>query len=163
VVPPRSPREAGLFNYCFTEETMYPLNNLSIVITFIAIYCPVSTLHADVYRCVNDNGHISYQQIRCHQNSSPLTIRHGRTGWTGLRSGERALLDNYQKRDSKKKPEPPGNSATANKKSSTCKIRKARLDAVRGKLRRGYNVRESEKLHQQRSDHADYLRQFCSR
>jgi len=37
------------------------------------------------------------------------------------------------------------------------------LDAVKAKLRRGYNIKEGEKLHQQRSDHEGYLRQYCSR
>jgi len=138
-------------------------NQLAIATLLIGACGSISTAHAVVYRCVNDDGHVSYQQVRCHQNSKPLAINHSRTGWTGLRSGEQTLLGDYRKRDARKKATPQRENPKADNKTKVCLARKTRLAAVKAKLRRGYNIKESEKLHQLRNDHEGYLRQFCSR
>lgn len=138
-------------------------NHLAIATTLLAACCSVSTLCAEVYRCVKNDGHISYQQIRCHQNSKPMAINHSRTGWSGLRTGEQALLGDYRKRDAVQKQKPQADILKTDGKTEACWTRKTQLDAVKAKLRRGYNIREGEKLHQQRSDHEGYLRQYCSR
>ena len=145
------------------EETMRSSNHLAIATTLLAACCPVSTLCAEVYRCVKNDGHISYQQIRCHQDSKPMAINHSRTGWSGLRTGEQALLGDYRKRDAVQKQKPQADTLKTDGKTEACWTRKTQLDTVKAKLRRGYNIREGEKLHQQRSDHEGYLRQYCSR
>ena len=138
-------------------------NHLAIATTLLAACCSVSTLCAEVYRCVKNDGHISYQQIRCHQNSEPMAINHSRTGWSGLRTGEQALLREYQKRDAVQKRKPQADNLKTDGETKACWSRKARLDAVKAKLRRGYNIKEGEKLHQQRNDYEGYLRQYCFR
>jgi hypothetical protein len=145
------------------EETMRSSNHLAIATTLLAACCSISTLCAEVYRCVKNDGHISYQQIRCHQDSKPMAINHSRTGWSGLRTGEQALLGDYRKRDAVQKQKPQADILKTDGKTEACWTRKTQLDAVKAKLRRGYNIREGEKLHQQRSDHEGYLRQYCSR
>jgi len=138
-------------------------NHFAIITILIAACCNIFAVDAAVYRCLQDDGHVSYQQVRCHQNSKPLSIRQSRTGSSGLRSGERALLGEYQKRKPGGAPKPQGENSTADKKTESCRTRKTQLDKVKEKLRRGYNIKEGDRLHQQRSDHEDYLRQFCSR
>ena len=138
-------------------------NHLAIASALLATCCSISILRAEVYRCVKNDGHISYQQIRCHQNSKPMAINHSRTGGSGLRTGEQALLREYQKRDAVQKRKPQADNLKTDGETRACWSRKARLDAVKARLRRGYNIKEGEKLHQQRSDHEGYLRQYCSR
>lgn len=142
---------------------MRPSNHLAIVTGLLAACCCISEIRAEVYRCVGDNGHISYQQIRCHQNSKPLAINHSRTGWTGLRGGEKALLSEYQKRVAGHRQQSRSNTSQADSETKACWSRETQLDEVKAKLRRGYNIKEGDRLHQQRSEHEDYLRQFCSR
>ena len=142
---------------------MHTYNYLAITTILLATGCASSAACAEVYRCVQDNGHVSYQQIRCHQNSKPMAINHSRTGWSGLRTGEQALLGDYRKRDAGRKRKPQADNLKTGGETKACGSRKARLDAVKAKLRRGYNIKEGEKLHQQRSDHEGYLRQYCSR
>ena len=142
---------------------MHLKNYLSIAMSFIAACSHGSMLLADVYRCVNDAGHISYQQVRCHQYSQPLPVNHRPTGWTGLRSGERALLESYRARDTNSRPLPQKKTAAANDQQENCLAARKQLLEVSVKMRRGYSLKESETLHQKRKDRENYLRRFCSR
>jgi len=138
-------------------------NNYLVIIAILLATCrPSSVVYADVYRCVQDNGHISYQQIRCHWNSKPLPLNHRRSGWTALRSGERALLDSYRKKDAAQKRRQPDVNRDSDKEAKACWTRQIRLKAIKSKLRRGYTLKEGNKLRRQRSEHLSYLRRFCS-
>ena len=128
---------------------------------FTAAY-PHAAIHAGVYRCIGNDGHVSYQQVRCHQNSKPLTINHNQTGWSGLRDGERVLLDTYHKRDAGRKRRKQSEAPQTTSDNKACQDRKEQLDVVKAKLRRGYSIRESANLHQQRRDHQSYLKQYCT-
>jgi len=141
---------------------MHTYNYHTIIAILLTTCCSISVVYADVYRCVQDNGHISYQQIRCHQNSKPLPLNHRRSGWTALRSGERALLNSYRKKDAAQKRRQPDANRESDKQAKACWTRQTRLNAIKSKLRRGYTLKEGNKLHRQRSDHQSYLRQFCS-
>ena len=145
------------------EETMHSYNYLAVATVVVATCCSSPAACAEVYRCVQDNGHVSYQQIRCHQNSKPLALNYHRSGWTALRSGERALLDSYRDKDAAQKRKQPFASPEAGKDAKACWARQTRLEAIKSKLRQGYTLRESKMLRRQRSNHEDYLRQFCSR
>ena len=142
---------------------MHSYNYLAITAILLATCFSSSAACAEVYRCVQDDGHVSYQQIRCHQNSKPLALNHHRSGWTALRSGERALLDSYRDKDATQKRKQPFASLEAGKDAKACWTRQTRLEAIKSKLRQGYTLKESKLLRRQRSNHENYLRQFCSR
>ncbi len=142
---------------------MYSYDHLLIITVILLTNSFVSTSQAAVYRCLQGDGHVSYQQIRCHQNSKPLVLNHHRSGWTSLRSGEKALLNGYRQKDTARKRKTSNAQAATSHKTKDCWTRRARLDAVKLQLRRGYKLEDSDKLHQQRSSHEDYLRQFCAR
>ncbi len=137
-------------------------NYLAITTIFFAAGYPPSAIYAGVYRCIGNDGHVSYQQIRCHQNSKPLTINHNQTGWSGLRDGERVLLDTYQKREAGLKRRKQSETPQTTGDNKACQDRKEQLDAVQAKLRRGYSIRESANLHQQRREHQSYLKHYCT-
>jgi hypothetical protein len=121
-----------------------------------------ASARSDVYRCVQDDGHISYQQIPCHANSEPIKLNHRPSGWTPLRPGERALLDSYRKKDTSQSRKPDGQVKNAASEAKSCWKKRRQLDAVRLKLRRGYKLKEGDQLKRKRDNYADYLRQFCS-
>jgi hypothetical protein len=145
------------------EETMHTYNYLEISIILLATCFSSSAAYAEVYRCVHDNGHVSYQQIRCHHNSKPLVLNHHRSGWTALRSGERALLDSYRDKDAAQMRKQPDTNPESGKDTKACWTRQTRLEAIKLRLRQGYTVKESNTLRRQRSNHEAYLRRFCSR
>ncbi len=133
------------------------------VVTFvlIVVVCPVSASRTSVYRCVQADGHVSYQQIRCHFEDSPMVLKDRPSGWSPLRPGEQALLDRYRKRDAERRRKPLAERKKQVKESRTCWTRRKQLEAVRAKLRHGYNLGEGEGLHRKQDDYRDFLRQFC--
>ncbi|TCK17518.1 hypothetical protein DFR30_0750 [Thiogranum longum] len=132
-----------------------------MVILAVVLF-PVSTVRADIYRCVQANGHISYQQIRCHSEDRPIALKDRRSGWSPLRPGEQALLKQYRKKDAARRRKPMAERTEPAKESRACWARRKKLEAVRAKLRRGYNLGEGESLHRKRDNHREFLRQFCS-
>jgi len=123
---------------------------------------PVSAARASIYRCVQDDGHISYQQIRCHSEDQPLEIKRRQSGWSPLRPGEQALLDGYRRKDLAQRRKPRAKRKKSVKESRSCWSRRKQLEAVRAKLHNGYKLKEDEPLHRKRKNYEDYLRQFCS-
>jgi len=79
-----------------------------------------------------------------------------------LRSGEQALLNSYRKKDAARKRRRPAANPGSGKEAKACWTRKTRLESIKSKLRRGYTLKEGNKLHRQRSEHQSYLRRFCS-
>jgi len=142
---------------------MHTYNCLAITTILVTTCCSSSAACAEVYRCVQEDGHVSYQQIRCHQNSKPMALNHRRSGWTALRSGERALLDSYREKDAAHKRKQPDANPEPGRETKACWTRRTRLEAIKSRLRHGYALKESNKLHRQRGNHEDYLRRFCSR
>lgn len=92
-----------------------------------------------------------------------MALNHHRTGWTALRSGEQALLNSYHKNDVASKRKTPKPRPELDKQVKTCWTRRSQLDTVKSRLRQGYTIKESNKLHRQRDNYEDYLRQFCTR
>ncbi len=122
----------------------------------------IPAARASVYRCVGEDGHISYQQIRCYSEDKPMILRGSRSGGSSLRPGEKALLKYYRKKDAARRRKPRAGPEKRVKESTACWSRRKQLEAVRAKLRRGYTLQEGEALHRKRDNHADYLKQFCS-
>lgn len=130
----------------------------------VAIVLPYSALlaRADVYRCVMDGGHVSYQQIPCDMQSQPMELNKQPSGWSSLRPGERDLLKRYHDRDATLRRKSADSPKSPHKENKACWKKRRQLDAVRSRLHGGYKLKEGNELHRKRSDYEDYLRRFCS-
>lgn len=135
---------------------------LALSAVFLVAPFSAACARAKVYRCMLPGGQVSYQQFPCHSDDTPIKLKDRRSGWSPLRPGERALLDSYRKEAAERHRKRPAAQKKAPKESPACWKRRKQLEAVRAKLRRGYTLDESDKLHRKRSNYADYLRQFCS-
>ncbi|HED18570.1 MAG TPA: DUF4124 domain-containing protein [Gammaproteobacteria bacterium] len=144
------------------EETMRTITCLAVTAAFLVVPFPASDARADVYRCVLDGGHVSYQQIPCHYGSKPMALKDRRSGWSSLRPGEQALLNSYRKKDAARRRKPPGAHQKSVKETRSCWNKRKQLEAIRSKLRRGYKLKEGNELRRKRDNYDDYLRQFCS-
>lgn len=136
-------------------------------LTAVAVFCVLSSsaspARTPVYRCVQVDGVVSYQQFPCGDGSQPVEIRTRRSGWTALRAGEKSLLKKYRSKPAGvrhgKQPARPG---APDRESKSCWKKRKQLESVRSRLRRGYTLNESYELRRKRDDYEEYLRQFCS-
>lgn len=128
----------------------------------LSVLFAASGVRADVYRCVLGDGHVSYQQIPCHSEDTPLHLIDKRSGWSPLRPAEQTLLNNYRKQDAKRHRKTAGTRKASAKETRSCWNKRQQLETVRSKMRRGYKLKESDELHRKRRIYEDYLRQFCS-
>jgi hypothetical protein len=119
-------------------------------------------VRADVYRCVLDGGHVSYQQFPCSNESKPMELKDRRSGWSSLRPGERDLLSSYRKKDAARRRKPSGRLKQPGTETSNCWNKRKQLEAVRSKLNRGYKLKEGDELHRKHDIYTEYLRQFCA-
>ncbi len=139
---------------------IFPHFLMVAVVAVVASFAPAA--YAAVYRCVGEDGHVSYQQIRCHSTDKPMVLKGRPSGWSPLRPGEQALLDRYRKKDAAQRRKPYVERKISTEASRSCWERQKQLEAVRAKLRRGYTLKEDEALHRKRDNYQDYLRKFCS-
>lgn len=123
--------------------------------------CAPTNGRADIYRCVQDNGRISFQQTRCDMRSQPLRLDTAPSGWSALRPGERQLLEQYQRPAAPPAHHRPESRPRADANAKACWKARRQLQAVRAHLRRGYRLGEAPALRRKRDDYADYLEQFC--
>ncbi len=138
------------------------IHHCPVIMVILAALFPVSPVRADIYRCVQAGGQISYQQIRCHSEDRPIALKDRRSGWSPLRPGEQALLKQYREKDAARRRRPVAERTGPAKESRACWARRKQLEAVRAKLRRGYNLGEGESLHRKRDNHKEFLQKFCS-
>ena len=138
---------------------------ICIALTTVFLVVPFSSFRAraDVYRCVLDGGHVSYQQIPCIKESKRMEFKHRPSGWSALRPGERDLLNSYRDKDAARRRKPSGRSKKPATETKDCWNKRKQLEAVRSKLNRGYKLKESDELHRKRDSCTDYLRRFCAR
>lgn len=133
-----------------------------ILLAVLAAAFPFCPAQAGIYRCEGDDGHISYQQIRCHSDAEPMRLQRRKSGWSALRPGERALLEQYHRSTAAAERKSPGEVDSTGMRSESCGKKRRQLEQVRTQLRRGYKLGESDRLHRNRDSFVDYLRQFCS-
>ncbi len=141
---------------------MSTCDRLAVTTLVILVTVPTSRVWADVYRCVQDGGHIMYQQIPCSFDSRPMRLNDRPSGWSPLRPGEKDLLSTYRDRDAGRRRKPQVQARQSTAETKDCWRKRKQLEAVRSQLRRGYTLKEGEQLHRKRDDHEEYLRQFCS-
>ena len=144
------------------EETMRTFICFAVTAVFLVVPFSALQARADVYRCVLDGGHISYQQIPCRSESTPMELKDRPSGWSSLRPGERDLLNSYRNKDTARRRKPSGRSKKPATQTKDCWNKRKQLEAVRSKLNRGYKLREGDELHRKRDNYEDYLRQFCA-
>jgi len=137
----------------------FPGPAIAAILSIVSILTP--TARASVYRCIGEDGHISYQQIRCDSEARPVRLKDRQSGLSALRPGEKALLNHYRKKDAERYRKHRGGGRKSSKDARVCQERKAQLEAVRAKLRRGYTLKEDAALHRKRDDTQAYLRKFC--
>ena len=53
---------------------------LALCALFVVVPFSVSRARTDVYRCVLDGGHVSYQQFPCSHQSNPMQLRTRQSG-----------------------------------------------------------------------------------
>ena len=135
---------------------------LTVTAIFLVAPFTASRTRADVYRCVLDGGHVSYQQIPCKHGSKPMQLKDRQSGWSALRPGEQDLLNSYRIKDAARRRKPASRSKKPATQPKDCWNKRKQLEAVRAKLVRGYKVKDSDELHSKRDNYEDYLRQFCS-
>lgn len=121
-----------------------------------------SPARADVYRCVLDGGHVSYQQIPCSSESKPMNLKDQRSGWSALRPGERALLNSYRNEEAARRRELSARPKRRVEESKSCWKKRKQLEAVRSRLHRGYKLKEADELHRKQNNYEDHLRRFCA-
>ena len=141
---------------------MHASTCLAITAVFLTATFSAPTSRAAVYRCLQDDGHVSYQQIPCSNESRPMELKDRRSGWSSLRPGEQALLNSYRKEDAARSRKPSSAGKKPARETTACWNKRKQLEAVRSKLRRGYKLKEGDELHRKRDNYEDYLRQFCS-
>lgn len=116
---------------------------------------------ADVYRCVQDDGSVSFQQIPCSARSEPLQLDTRPSGWTALRPGELRLLEQTGRRPAERPARPPVRKTGPDANAKACWKARRQLRAVREHLHRGYKLSEGAGLRRRRDDYSDYLRRVC--
>jgi len=121
-----------------------------------------------IYRCIDGQGSIVYQQFSCYSASSfsSFYIDSPLTGFSGLRKGEKDLYKLYKKRDAQVIKKNLKARAKVDKtkiiNDERCWKKRRQLIAINKKLRQGYRPVAGAKLRDSRSNHYDYIKQFCS-
>jgi len=139
---------------------IFPDHAIAAILSIVSILTP--TARASVYRCIGEDGHISYQQIRCDSEARPMRLKDRQSGLSALRPGEKALLNHYRKKDAERYRKHRGGERKSIKDNRMCLDQKKQLEVVRAKLRHGYTLKEDAALHRRRDDAQAYLRKFCS-
>lgn len=143
---------------------------LSEFFIFLPLLLTGSMAESAVYRCDGDFGEPSFRQRPCGDDSTVAApqVQTAPGAGTGIRASEQAWL-RQRERDSRRlrgKKRRTGVSQAAGaqaarKQAYRCRKRRAALDGVRAKLRRGYKPAQGEKLRRRRRAHEDYLATFC--
>ncbi len=120
---------------------------------------------AQVYRCPQVDGSISFQQHACPTGGERIETGEVQSTWASLRRGEKSLYDQYRQRDKERlsRKQAAAKQVKANKQADirTCWKKQKQLDAVSAKLRAGYKPSQGPKLRRRRDNYEEYLRKFC--
>ncbi len=144
------------------------MSSASIIFLGYASLLLVGGSHAaQVYRCTQADGGISFQQQACAGDGERIETGEAQSAWSPLRSGEKSLYKQYRKRDRNwLKHKRKLAKSNARKKPGPAKLRACwnkgrQLETISAKLRRGYSPAEGEGLRRRRDSYEDYLRTFC--
>jgi hypothetical protein len=132
----------------------------------VLLLVPGNIHAAEVYRCPQENGRISFQQQACQTGGERIETGEVQSGWVALRKGEKSLYDSYRQHDrnqlERKKAALTKNRNRAKQADKrTCWKKQKQLDAVSSRLRAGYKPSQGEALRRRRDYYEEYLRNFC--
>lgn len=130
----------------------------TVIVIVLNVLC--GAVSAQVYRCTDGLGAVSYQDTPCGKAQQVVMVGGDKPApKAGLRKAEKAWLRELQKRSRAK----PVKRKTANRKSQdkACWSKRQKLDEVRARLRRGYKASQGEALRRKRRAYEDYLFRYC--
>ncbi|MEA3304045.1 MAG: hypothetical protein U9Q75_12310 [Pseudomonadota bacterium] len=119
-----------------------PVFILTLLIVASTAHKPAHT--TEIYRCVSDDGAISFSDRSCRQVSQqkitvePMPI----VGW------EKVEAVPYKKRSRRKKPGRSSKAAKLAKNTSKCDKTRAQIEKINSKLRAGYTIKAGERLNE---------------
>ncbi|BAO43187.1 DUF4124 domain-containing protein [Thiolapillus brandeum] len=120
---------------------------------------------AEVYRCAQPDGGISFQQQACPYQGQRIETGEAQSAWAPLRSGEKTLYQDYRKRDRQRLAHRHNvrvrDSRQQQADARVCLTKRQQLESVSAELRRGYKAGRGEKLRRRRDNYEEYLRRFC--
>lgn len=141
-----------------------------LLLLFMLSLCGPTTA-GEIHRCVGGDGEPLFSQVPCGSRTThmvPGSRRSGPTAGSGLRSSERAWLEERTSRRSSSRQRAPATARDsgvqrqkAARQAYQCQRRRQALDAVKVELRRGYKPSKGERLRRRRRAHEDYLAAFC--
>ncbi|WP_456380070.1 DUF4124 domain-containing protein [Thiolapillus sp.] len=144
------------------------MSSASIPVLGFILFLLIGSSHgAQVYRCTQPDGSISFQQQACTGDGERIETGEAQPVWSSLRSGEKSLHKQYRKRDQerlkhkRKQAKIPAGKKPGSAQLRACWNKRKQLEAVSAKLRRGYSPAAGEGLRRRRDNHQDYLRTFC--
>ena len=117
---------------------------------------------AGIHKCDTDQGTV-YQDRPCDGGTAIVLNDGGYASGSGLRTSERRWLRERAEKPRRKPATAKRTKSKPDKKAQArrCWQRKARLQEVKARLRRGYKPSQGDKLRRQRRNHEDYLANFC--
>jgi len=135
-------------------------------IVLVLLLCPAVVSSAEVYRCIDPDGGISFQQAACKREGERIETGEAQAAWVSLRREERKLYEAYRMRDrerieSRRKAERKRVAGRAKEDSTACYNKQHSLDNVQARLRAGYKPSEGDRLRRRRDYLEGYLRKFC--
>lgn len=119
-----------------------PVFILTLLLVASTAHKPAHT--TEIYRCVSDDGAISFSDRSCRQVSQqkitvePMPI----VGW------EKVEAVPYKKRSRRKKPGRSSKAAKLAKNTSKCDKTRAQIEKINSKLRAGYTIKAGERLNE---------------
>lgn len=130
------------------------------------LLCSLLSLPAaadSIYRCVDADGSVRYQQSRCAEGAGELLLLGPENrGLGGVRPTEEAWLHGREADRSMQPPSRPAASRSKGASTRACWKKRHALEGINRTLRRGYKPAQGESLRHRREDIEDYLARFCS-
>lgn len=125
-----------------------------------------------IFRCVDDDGGITFSQTACGTEAVTLEHRRVQAIGDGLRPTEKAWLEGRSARmrdaSTGASAKPPGSNTGASTASASqrqayrCRRTRQQLDALNAERRRGYPAGKGIKLRERQQRYETYLDSFCS-
>ena len=118
---------------------------------------------AQVYRCNDSSGGVTFQDVPCN-GGSLVAVKPVQAAPQGIRASEKRWLrqrEQQARRKSRTAVQRGTTQRQARQQEQRCWKKEQQLDKVRARLRRGYKPAQGEKLRRQRRSYEDYLSRYC--
>ncbi len=135
------------------------------LLSCLLLFAPLQA--ATVYRCVQPDGSLSFQQQACAGQGGKIESGEVQTSWSPLRKGEvklfKAYLDADEARYQRKLRlwKTQSGESTKTVETRSCWSKRRQYESARAKLRRGYKPSQGSALRRKRDAAQDYLQRYC--